>query len=108
MVEQERDRQTQWGREGGRGGEKEAVGEGGEAMIAVLLAHEFLKGSYDWQSHAAGSCVHTSCCTAVDTHTQAGIHTHVDYLLSPNQSGCMNAILYVLKYNFEDKKKRKE
>lgn len=42
------------------------------------------------------------------THTQAGIHTHVDYLLSPNQSGCMNAILYVLKYNFEDKKKRKE
>lgn len=38
-------------------------------MIAVLLSHEFSKESYDWQSHAAGLCVHTSHCTAADTHT---------------------------------------
>lgn len=44
-------------------------GRGREGMIAVLLSHEFLKESYDWQSHACGVCVHTSHCTAADTHT---------------------------------------
>lgn len=53
----EEGREAEWGREG---------------VIAVLLDHEFPKESYDWQSHAAGLCVHTSHCTAADTHT----HTH--------------------------------
>lgn len=47
-------------------------GRGREGMIAVLFSHEFSKESYDWQSHACGVCVHTSHCTAADTHT----HTH--------------------------------
>lgn len=45
-------------------------------MIAALLAHEFQRESYDWQSHAAGLCVHTSHCTAVETHTHVHTKTH--------------------------------
>ena len=55
----EEGREAEWGREG---------------VIAVLLDHEFPKESYDWQSHAAGLCVHTSHCTAADTHSLR--HTH--------------------------------
>lgn len=36
--------------------------------------------SYDWQSHACGVCVHTSHCTAADTHTHIRVpvcHMHV-------------------------------
>ncbi len=58
--------------EEGRGREREG---GREGMIAVLLDHEFPKESYDWQSHAAGLCVHTSHCTAADTHTHTHTHT---------------------------------
>lgn len=57
----EEGREAEWGREG---------------VIAVLLDHKFPKESYDWQSHAAGLCVHTSHCTAADTHTHSLRHTH--------------------------------
>lgn len=53
-------------------------------MIAVRLAHEFPKESYDWQSHAAGLCVHTSHCTAADTHTPMYTLKHT---LVQNQRG---------------------
>lgn len=57
-------------------GERERKG-GREGMIAVQLAHEFPKESYDWQSHAAGLCVHTSHCTAADTtHTHPCTHSN--------------------------------
>lgn len=56
-----------------REGERESRREG---MIAALLAHEFQRESYDWQSHAAGLCVHTSHCTAVDTHTHVHTQKH--------------------------------
>lgn len=50
-------------------GNREGKREGGrEELVAVQLDHEFLKESYDWQSHAADLCVHTSHCTA-DTCT---------------------------------------
>lgn len=42
---------------------------GREGMVVVLLDHEFLKESYDWQSHAAGLCIHTPHCTAAQTRT---------------------------------------
>lgn len=62
---------------------REKKGEGG-GMIAVLLAHEFQKESYDCQSHAAGLCVHTSHCSAADTFT----HTYtLKHILAQNPHG---------------------
>lgn len=49
----------------------------GEGRVTTLLDHEFLKESYDWQSHAAGLCVHTSHCSAATarTHSQTNAHS---------------------------------
>lgn len=41
----------------------------GEGRVTRLLDHEFLKESYDWQSHAAVLCVHTSHCSAATART---------------------------------------
>lgn len=49
----------------------------GEGRVTRLLDHEFLKESYDWQSHAAVLCVHTSHCSAATarTHSQTNAHS---------------------------------
>lgn len=58
----------------------------GEGRVTTLLDHEFLKESYDWQSHATVLCVHTSHCSAATARTHRQTNAHSDSVVS---FGCL-------------------